>query len=74
LQVFSTKMKNFERQVLNKRNEEEIKAAEEKISSALTDVFKPPPTKEKNKDLVKQALTIDLLSDSKISDIKGILA
>ena len=46
-------MKNFERQYLNKKNEDEIKAAEEKISNALTDVFKPPTTKEKNKDLIK---------------------
>ena len=67
-------MKNFERQYLSKKNEEDIKATEEKISNALTDVFKPPNIKEKNKDLVKQAQTIDLLSDSKISDIKAILA
>lgn len=53
---------------------EEIEKTEEKINDSLETVFKPKPTKETNKDLKKQEHTINLLTDSKIADIKSILA
>ena len=75
ISVFNSKMKTFERLYLTKKNEDEISQTEQKISGQLDDVFKPPPTKPgQPKDLAKQQHTIELLTDSKIAGIKGILA
>ena len=40
----------------------------------MAEIFKPVDSKETNKELLKQKNSINLLTDSKISDMKKILA